>query len=102
MDASPRAAPFGWPVVPEVRITERARRRGGARLSSGAAEISPSRVGRVASALSCQARIRRGGSSTAATAPSATAVNSSSYTNTAGLSARNTSASWGAPNAVFR
>ena len=51
IDSSPsgleRWAPFGVPVVPEVRITKRGLSGGGFRLESSSAAISESRVGSV-------------------------------------------------------
>ena len=57
----PREAPFGVPVVPEVRITARPSRSGGTTALGSPSDISSSSVGSGQVGESCQAtkRLRR-------------------------------------------
>ena len=92
-----RWAPFGVPVVPEVRITKRGLSGGGFRFESSFSAISESRVGPSASP-SVQPITRVTLSST----PSSRPANSSSWTSTFGPSRRVTSTSCGPANIVLR
>ena len=96
MPASLRGAPFGVPVVPDVRITIRACRLGGSRSWSGCPAISASRVSSPTS-LSVQATIR-----SLTSASESRSANSSSWITAAGRSRSRTSTSWGPANAVLR
>ena len=94
-----RDAPFGVPVVPDVRITTRPGSAGGTTSASSPCSMSSSSVGSDRSVSgSCQAmnRLRR-------TAASLTrSVNSSSKTIARGPSRLTTSVICGAANAVLR
>ena len=95
---SPRGAPFGVPVVPEVRITGRVACSGTGCLSVEPFSISSSTVGTSPVPPSCQA-ITLGRSMPDF---SISSVNSSSYTIAAGFSRSHTSPSWVPEKAVLR
>ena len=94
--ASVRGAPLGVPVVPDVRITTRLCRDGGAWSAVDPLRIIPSTVSASVSA-SVHARTR-----CSVVAASISAANSSSYTTAPGISRSRTSTSWGPANAVLR
>ena len=94
-----RWAPFGVPVVPEVRITKRGLSIGGAWSAGSPAAISCSTVvAPVGGAPSCQATIR----CTEGSTPARSSANSSSKTSAFGPSRFITSTSCGPENIVFR
>ena len=101
MPASLRGAPFGVPVVPEVRMMIRLWPPGtGSGLSSRSASISESRVsdpdeGPVSPSAHDSTRL-------STSAFSSMPVNSSSWTTTLGSSRSRTSTSWGPAKAVLR
>ncbi len=94
----PRGAPFGVPVVPEVRITARASLAGAVRGFGSPFSIRASSVSRSPASSSTQARIR----CCLTPALSISSVNSWSWITTLGFSRSQTSPSWGAANAVLR
>ncbi len=99
MPGSLRGAPFGVPVVPEVRITMRACRTGGWRSPSSYADTSRSSVSGPLGpgSASVHPSTRR-----STRAPPSTAPNSSSWITMLGASRSSTSRSCGPANAVLR
>ena len=95
MPASLRGAPFGVPVVPEVRITTREWRSGGSRSGLGCDRMRASTVSS-RSLPSVQARIRR-----SVSALSSSPENSSSWITAPGPSRSSTSTSCGPAKAVL-
>ena len=94
--ASLRGAPFGVPVVPDVRITMRPCRPAGSTSESGWEAIRPSRVWPSASPSV------HASTDVPTSAFSSIAVNSSSWITTVGLSRSSTSTSCGPAKAVLR